>query len=126
MAYKLQSSAYKFSWLVIPLSVPFVWLIFAWKRRYGLYDHAVFVTYSIAFMSLLFIVLTVASQLGLPGTWITIAATTIPIIHLYRQLRGAYQLSLLSAFWRTVLLLGVIFAVLTLFVALLLLMGVAG
>src|SRR5205085_2215779 len=42
MAYKLQSNTYKFSWLLIPLSVPFVWLLFAWRRRYGPYDHAVF------------------------------------------------------------------------------------
>ena len=28
MLYKLQTSFYKFSWLLIPLSVPFVWLLF--------------------------------------------------------------------------------------------------
>jgi hypothetical protein len=55
MAYKLQANSYKFSWLLIPLSVPFVWLLFAWRRRFGAYDHAVFVTYSLCFMSLLFI-----------------------------------------------------------------------
>ena len=32
MAYKLQSSGYKFSWLLIPLSLPFMWLLFFWKR----------------------------------------------------------------------------------------------
>ena len=31
--YKLQSNGYKFSWLLIPLSVPFVWLLFFWTRR---------------------------------------------------------------------------------------------
>ena len=35
MAYKLQANSYKFSWLLIPLSVPFVWLLFAWRRRSG-------------------------------------------------------------------------------------------
>ena len=54
MAYKLQANSYKFSWLLIPLSIPFVWLIFAWRRRFKAYDHAVFVTYSLCFMTLLF------------------------------------------------------------------------
>ncbi len=53
--YKLQSNAYKFSWALIPISVPFVWLLFLHRRRYrqyGAYDHIVFVTYSITFMSM--------------------------------------------------------------------------
>lgn len=29
MIYKLQANSYKFSWLLIPLSVPFVWLLFS-------------------------------------------------------------------------------------------------
>ncbi|MFN9716365.1 MAG: DUF3667 domain-containing protein, partial [Sphingomonadales bacterium] len=32
MLYKLQANGYKFSWLLIPLSVPFLWLMFAWRR----------------------------------------------------------------------------------------------
>ena len=28
LIYKLQTSAYKFSWLLIPISIPFVWLLF--------------------------------------------------------------------------------------------------
>ncbi len=42
-----------------------MWLLFFWKRQYKLYDHTVFITYSIAFMSLLFIVITVAATAGL-------------------------------------------------------------
>ena len=69
MLYKLQANGYKFSWLLIPLSIPLVWLLFAWRRQYNGYDHAVFVTYSLAFMSLLFIAtsLIAVSPLG-PGT----------------------------------------------------------
>ncbi|MEL6485821.1 MAG: DUF3667 domain-containing protein, partial [Pseudomonadota bacterium] len=57
MLYKLQANGYKFSWLLIPLSLPFVWLLFAWRRGHKAYDHAVFVTYSLSFMSLFFIAL---------------------------------------------------------------------
>src|SRR3546814_2027857 len=55
--YKLQMSAYKFSWALIPISVPFVALLFLWRRRYKLYDHAIFVIYSLDFMTLLVIAL---------------------------------------------------------------------
>ncbi len=64
MAYKLQANSYKFSWLLIPLSIPFVWLIFAWRRKFGAYDHAVFVTYSLSFMTLFFVALTLAGMAG--------------------------------------------------------------
>ena len=51
--YKLKTNAYKFSWALIPISVPFVWLLFPFSRRFKLYDHTVFVTYSLCFMMLL-------------------------------------------------------------------------
>ena len=124
MAYKLQSNSYKFSWLLIPLSVPFVWLLFAWKRRFGAYDHAVFVTYSLCFMSLLFVAIAVLGQIPLiPGGLLVAAATIIPPVHIYKQLRSAYELRRFSAFWRTMVLLVFITIVLTLFVNTLLVLG---
>src|SRR5690606_37951065 len=53
--YKMKSNGYKWSWLLVPLSIPFVWLLFFWRREFNLYDHAVFVTYSISFMMILLI-----------------------------------------------------------------------
>ena len=53
LLYKLKTNAYKFSWVLIPISVPFVWLLFPFSRRFHLYDHTVFVTYSLCFMMLL-------------------------------------------------------------------------
>ena len=50
-----QEAASKYSWLLIPLSVPFLWLLFPLRRRYRLYDHTVFVTYSLSFMMMLVI-----------------------------------------------------------------------
>ena len=66
--YKMKSSAYKYSWALIPLSVPFLWLLFPFSRRFGLYDHAVFATYSLSFMSLMVIVLAVLGAVGMPWT----------------------------------------------------------
>ncbi|WP_338501334.1 DUF3667 domain-containing protein [Sphingomonas kaistensis] len=127
--YKLQTNGYKYSWALIPLSVPFLWLLFLHRRRYRryrAYDHTVFVTYSITFMSLGFIILTLLRPLGLSGQAALMAMTVIPPIHIYRQLRGAYELTRLSALWRTVAVL--FFAMLAsgLFGMLLLLLGVLG
>ena len=102
LIYKLQTNAYKFSWLLIPISIPLVWLLFLHRRRYrdftG-YDHTVFVTYSLAFVSLLGIIASVAVSLELNLLMLALLAF-IPV-HMFRQLKGAYELSTASALWRT-------------------------
>jgi hypothetical protein len=98
--YKVEMHAYKYSWLLIPISVPFVWLLFPFDRRFPVYDHAVFVTYSISFMTLLTIVVLIVDSLGSDAAgWLIVV---VPPIHMYRQLRGAYQCSRLGAAFRTV------------------------
>lgn len=122
LIYKLKSSAYKWSWALIPLSVPFVWLLFPFSRRFRVYDHIVFVTYSLSFMSLLVVALTLISAAGSPG--IAVAATVIPPVHMYRQLKGAYALGRVSALLRTLLLGMFAFMVLTLFMLLMVAIGI--
>nr|MDQ4088054.1 hypothetical protein [Pseudomonadota bacterium] len=129
LAYKLQTNAYKFSWALIPISVPFLWLLFLHRRRYRqykAYDHTVFVTYSIAFMSLGLIALSLLRPLGLPEVISGLAITFVPPIHIYRQLRGAYQLSRFSAIWRTAALIVFAFIAAGLFFTLLLALGAFG
>ena len=121
--YKLQSSAYKYSWGLIPLSVPFMALLFLWRRKHHFYDHAIFVTYSLAFMMLLAIVLMLGGMAGLASGWIVMAALLVPPVHMFAQLRGAYALGKVSAGWRTVALLTFAFTALLAFVILLLLHG---
>lgn len=100
LIYKLQTNAYKFAWLLIPISVPFVALTFLWRRQFGVYDHTIFTTYSIAFMIALAFVATLASYYvsGRIGFLILLYAP----VHMYRQLRGTYGLSRFSAFWRLI------------------------
>jgi hypothetical protein len=124
--YKLQSNGYKFSWLLIPLSVPFVWLLFFWTRRYHFYDHTVFVTYSLAFMSLFAVLLTVLGFAGVSSVIIAFAALFIPPIHMFRQLKQAYQLHWASATLRTFLLVNFCAITATLFFILLLGIGALG
>jgi hypothetical protein len=126
--YKLQSNAYKFSWALIPISVPFLWLLFLHRRRYReqyrAYDHLIFITYSIAFMSLALVALVLLAMMGLPGGWIGVAIMSIPPIHIFRQLQGAYCLRWYSALWRTVALLFFASVAATLFLLLLIALGV--
>ncbi len=123
MIYKLQANAYKFSWLLIPISIPFVWLLFAWKRRFKAYDHAIFITYSLSFVTLLFITLSILGAIRV-ASWIpTSMALLIPPIHLYKQLRYTYDLSRFSAFWRLLVLSAFIWIVVGLFIQLLLVLG---
>lgn len=96
--YKAQTNAYKYSWMLIPLSVPFVWLLFPFNRRFGGYDHTVFTTYSISFMIALVAVvsLLVYFNLGSIG-WVLLLYAPL---HMYRQLRGTYRLGRWGAAWR--------------------------
>lgn len=107
----VQDAASKYSWLLIPLSVPVMRLLFPLRRR-RLYDHTVFVTYSLSFMMFLVIAggLLVLAGAGSAVGWLAL----IPPWHLYRQMRGAYQLGRLDAAFRTFLLLNLASIVLVL------------
>jgi len=97
--YKMQSHAYKYSWVLIPISVPFLWLLFPFSRRFQLYDHTVFVTYSLSFMTLLSTSAMVAGALGAPAISGFLMLT--PPLHMYRQLRGTYGVSRFGGLLRT-------------------------
>ena len=104
--YKFQQTTYKFAFLLVPMSIPFVWLMFAWKRGFTWYDHGVFVLYSLTFMSILFMVLGVLGRMNgwLAGAVGTIGTFAVPV-HMFAQLKGTYGLSIFSALWRTCVLL---------------------
>lgn len=122
LMYKLQSSAYKFAWALIPLSLPFMWLIFAWRRNYQLYDHAIFVTYSLSFVMVLLAAMALVTSLGAPTGW---ALWLVPV-HMFRQLRQAYLLGWFGALWRTATLLIVSLISLSLFAVALVALGLLG
>jgi hypothetical protein len=123
LAYKLKTNGYKYSWALIPLSLPFMWLLFFWRRDVLLYDHTVFVAHSISFMMLLGVAVSLLGTLGISNWVLTPALILLPPLHLYRHLRGAYELSRWGARLRLVLLLFAILLVLGLFGSLLLLLG---
>lgn len=120
LLFKMKTNAYKFSWALIPISVPFVWLLFPFSRRFRLYDHTVFVTYSLSFMTLLVVAATLLSPVIGSATS---ALMFVPPVHMYRQLQGAYQLGRIGALWRTVALTIFAFFASALFVILLIALG---
>jgi len=115
MSLKIQEAASKYSWLLIPLSVPFLWMLFPFRRRHNLYDHTVFVTYSLSFMMMLVI----AAGLLVAAGWTALASMLffVPPFHMYRHLKGAYELSRFSAIMRTMALVTFAFAAAGIFLA---------
>jgi hypothetical protein len=98
--YKLKNTAYKFSFMLIPISLPFLWLLFMGRPAIAMYDHAVFSLYSLSFMSLLFIAAALLGVLG-AGALATSVIILVPPVHMFVQLRGTYGLGIFAAAWRT-------------------------
>lgn len=121
--YKLKSYAYKYSWALIPISLPFIWLLFAFRRDVGFYDHAIFSIYSLSFMSLGVIALILFGRLGVPAGIIALLAIFVPPVHMYRQLKGTYRLGRFGAIWRTLALLVIVTITSLLFMAFLFYLG---
>ena len=103
--YKLQSSAYKYSWALIPISLPFIWMLFPFRRDVGPYDHAIFAIYSLSAMTMGVVLLSIGRAIGLPSSIIAVVLVFGPPLHMYRQLRGAYRIGRAAALWRTAALL---------------------
>jgi len=114
--YQLKSTAYKYSFMLIPISLPFLWLMFAWRRGVRMYDHAIFSLYSLSFMSLLLTLLALISAAGLPSV-VAPGIMIVPPVHMFIQLRETYALSIFSALWRTVALLTICGTAFLLFLA---------
>lgn len=103
--YKIQQTFYKFAFLLVPLSIPFMALLFLWRRRATLYDHGVFVLYSLTFVVLAGLI---AIGLGfihpVLGALAWFAVMLGTPVHQFAQLKGGYELGWFSTAWRFVLL----------------------
>ena len=120
--YKLKNTTYKYSFMLVPISLPFLWLMFFWRRGIAMFDHAVFVLYSLCFMSLLFDGVMLVGMAGWGGLAATMAVF-VPPVHMFVQLRGAYGLGIFSALWRTLALSIVATIVMVLFMLLVLVLS---
>jgi hypothetical protein len=122
--YKLQETASKFSFLLVPISLPFIALLFLWRRGVTFFDHVVFSLYSLSFMSLLFVALALIANAGeWTEAFIGIIAFTVPPVHMFFHMGGTYKLGWWSALWRTSFLLFFILFVIVIFAASILALG---
>ncbi|NJC40196.1 hypothetical protein GGQ87_000454 [Brevundimonas alba] len=125
--YKLQQTAYKFSFLLIPISIPFVALLFLWRRGFTLYDHGVFVLYSLTAMSILAIFVSLLGPVWQGFAILGAGLFTFGVpVHMFAQLKGAYGLSWFSAAWRTFFLLMFCSMAFTLFILAIIALGLTG
>jgi hypothetical protein len=100
--YKMKQKGYKLFFLLVPLSLPWIALLFFWKPGVHLYDHVVFLLYSISFMSLLFLLVAVLATAGLASeALIATLVGLVPGVHLFLQLKEGYRLGWFAAAWRT-------------------------
>lgn len=102
--YKIRNTAYKFAFMLIPISVVFLWLMFFWHRDVRVYDHTVFAMCSLSFSSLLFTVMALLSLTELTDRFSEYLLFALPL-HMFMQLRETYGLGFFSTAWRTVALL---------------------
>ncbi len=119
--YRLKNAAYKFSFMLIPISLPFLWLLFVGRPGIAMYDHAVFSLYSLSFMSLLFVTTALLSRVGLHSL-AGLMVIFVPPIHMFVDLRDTYRLGTFAALWRTAALLCVAGTAFALFVAFIVMM----
>lgn len=124
--YRIQEAASKFSFLLAPLSLPFIMLLFLWKRGVTMYDHVVYALYALSFASVLIVAVMLSTMTPWTG-WMAgwLIGLGLPV-HTYFHMGGAYKLGWWSAFWRTCLMLLFATIVLSFFVVLIIILGLAG
>jgi hypothetical protein len=129
--YRIQEAASKFSFLLAPLSLPFIALLFLWKRGVTFYDHVVYALYALSFASILFMTLMVGGAMfGGNGTAMIILSNTLLLVglpvHTFFHLKGSYALGWWSALWRTFFMLLFAIFIATFFLLFVLILGLAG
>lgn len=120
--YKLKGNASKLAFLLMPISLPFLWLMFIFKRQFGMFDHAVFSLYSLSFMAVLVIITSVLATLNF-SSLATFLFVLTPPIHMFVQLRSSYGLGVGASLWRTICLLFI--ALCSLIIYILLIIGMS-
>lgn len=124
--YKVQQAAYKFSFLLVPISLPFIWLLFIWKRGLTLYDHVVYALYALCFSSLLFVLVAFVagnSYTNFLTPWLLMIG--LPV-HTFFHLKGAYALGWFSALWRSFFMLTFAMVAAIFFLIVIIVLGLAG
>lgn len=120
--YKMKKNASGLAFLLMPIALPFLWLLFAFKRKYVMFDHAVFSLYSLSFMCILLTLVAILAKFSFNGT-AAFLFLVVPPVHMYSQLKHAYSLGVWGTLWRTLALLFIALISLTVFASLVTIMS---
>jgi len=99
--YKTKTNAYKFAWVILPMSIFIMRFMFLRSKEFNWYDHYVFVTYSISLVAIILITSHILNVLSESIFSSLLGCAYIPV-HMYRQLRDAYRLSWFGALCRSI------------------------
>jgi Protein of unknown function (DUF3667) len=99
--YKLKNSAYKFAFMLVPISLPFLWLIFFWRKGVTMYDHAIFTLYGLSFLSLWGVLIGLMLMSEVTDGFVAVALL-LPPVHIFMQLKETYALGWFATAWRTI------------------------
>ena len=99
--YKLKNSAYKFAFMLVPISLPFLWLMFFWRKGVTMYDHTIFTLYGLSFLSLWSALIALMAKSPVTVGLACIALMYQPV-HLFLQLKETYALGWFATLWRTI------------------------
>lgn len=97
--YKMEALAYKLSFVTVPISIAILWLMYAWRRRFSLYHHAVVSLYGLGFVALLFALASLFP--GPVATVLNVLIFALAPIHAALHLRGAYGRGRIQTIVRT-------------------------
>ncbi|HEX5008396.1 MAG TPA: DUF3667 domain-containing protein [Hyphomonadaceae bacterium] len=124
--YKIQNAAYENAFLLVPISLPLIWLLFIWRRGTTWFDHSVYILYSLSFVSLLFILISLLSMI--PGAAAILVGPLLiaSCVHSYFHLKGGYGLSWFSAAWRLPFQLAFALIGLTIYLIVIIVLGLVG
>jgi hypothetical protein len=99
----LETWAHRLAFLLMPASALILGLLFAFKRRFFIYDHLIFSMHSLSFMGLLLTAGDLLKAVGIPESvtgWTQLAAP----VHLFVHMRGVYGLGVVGTLVRMALL----------------------
>lgn len=122
---RIQEAASKFSFLLAPMSLPFIALLFLWKRGVTLYDHMAYALYALAFAALLFSSVVLIGKIPFVSWAASWLLLTLPV-HMYFHLGGAYALGWFSALWRTIFMMFFSLVVACIFFTMVIILGLVG
>lgn len=93
----LRNTLIKYSWLLIPLTLPTMMLLMPGGHR-NRFKHVLFAGYSLAFMLFLIALLLSAMMFEIDAVLLVSSVILIALVHLFIQTKNAYRLPWLAAF----------------------------